>query len=548
MKLSVSISSTSLLATVLCGCAGIEKNAHEVLTSGPQAIALTSEAKNESESDSPPAATKIQPVAFHSPHQASASPAANELTGVNEFALKDTHAELGEVVVDTDIVLSHHPVKLMDVGASNLSRYLSGDLNADFAGFQIEDAVSAEPAMSLADIEQMALANNPSIAIASAAAVKASELRSQVGIRPNPTLGYFGQQIADRNTDQHGIFIEQEFVRGNKLKLNRDVLAHTASAQRWEMETQRHRVLTDVRVRFYEAVAAQQQLLATRDFQAVALRGVQVALDRQEAEEGTLIEVLQSKTLLSETTLAAQRSEVAYRGAWLDLAAIAGLPAKTPVRLAAGMDTPEASPDWENAYAEIVAQSPELSVANALVCEKAALWKRQKVQMVPNITGQLGAGYDNSTDSGMINLQVSAPIPVWNKNSGNISAAYAEYTRAIENVKRIEQGIRSRLARAAQDFDSSIASVQTYKNEIVPQAAKSLELSEEAYKAGELDFLQVLIVRRSFYDSTIRYIEAQGKLAQANARVDGLLLSGGLDAPQDYTSGDGIRGASFGGQ
>ncbi|TWT50752.1 Cobalt-zinc-cadmium resistance protein CzcC precursor [Rubripirellula amarantea] len=410
------------------------------------------------------------------------------------------------------------------------------------------DGSSASPTYTLEALEQLALANNPAITAAAATSSKATGLWNQVGLRPNPTLGYFGQQLADRNTDQHGIFVEQEFVRGDKLKLNQAVLSHTTNAQRWEMETQRHRVLTDVRTRFFEAVAAQQQLDATRDFETIARRGVQVSEDRRKAEEGTLIEVLQSETLLSEITLAAKRYEATYAGAWNDLAAIAGIPDQVPARLIADLSTPQSAPDWNSTYDEIVAQSPELSVANALVCEKSALLKRQEVQMVPNLTGQLGAGYDNGTDSGMINVQVSAPIPVWNKNQGNISAAYADYTRAIENVKRIEQGIKSRLARAAQEFDASIETVRTYENEIIPQAKKSLELSEEAYQAGELDFLQVLIVRRSYYESTVRFIEAKGQLAQASAKVDGLLLTGGLDAPQDYTDGDGIRGASFGGQ
>ncbi|QDS88376.1 Cobalt-zinc-cadmium resistance protein CzcC precursor [Rosistilla ulvae] len=414
--------------------------------------------------------------------------------------------------------------------------------------YSVVDTMQPATAYTLVDIEQMALQNNPAIAEANAARSKAAGLRHQVGIRPNPTLGYSGQQLADEGTDQHLLFLEQEFVTGNKLGLNRAVLSHTASAQRWEIETQRYRVLTDVRVRFYEALASQQQLDATREFETVAKRGVEVARQRQEAEEGTLIEVLQAQTMLSEITLAAERSELAYRGAWQDLAAIAGLSAASPARLVAELNPPAAAPNWENAFQEIVTQSPEMSVANALVCEKAAFLKRQQVQMLPNITGQLGAGFDNGTDSGMLNVQFSAPIPVWNKNSGNISAAYADYRRAVENVKRIEQSIKSRLARTAQDFDSTIATVKKYEEEIIPQATKSLELSEEGYKAGELEFLQVLIVRRSFYDSMIRFIEAKGQLAQANAKVDGLLLAGGLDAPQDYTDGDGIRGASLGGQ
>ncbi len=401
---------------------------------------------------------------------------------------------------------------------------------------------------TLADIEQIALNNNPAITAASAAWSKASGLRQQVGARPNPTIGYFGSQLADAGTQQQGIYVDQEFVRGNKLALNRQVLRHTTNAQRWEMETQRYRVLTDVRVRFYEAIGAQQQLDATTEFAKVADRGVQVAIDRRKAEEGTRIDVLQAKTLLSEINLAGKRSEAAYYGAWKDLAAVAGVPDLPPTRLTAEIDTPDHSPDWDAAYAEIASQSPELAVANALVCEKQAILKRQQVQMIPNVTAQLGAGYDKGTGAGLINLQVGAPIPVFNNNSGNVSAAYADYTRALENVKRIEMGIKSRMARAAQEFDASLASVNQYKQEILPQVEESLTLSEEAYRAGELNFLQVLVVRRSYYDSNIRFIQARAQLAQASAKVDGLLLSGGLDAPQDYTNGDGLRGQTFSGQ
>jgi len=401
---------------------------------------------------------------------------------------------------------------------------------------------------TLADIEAIALGNNPAIQSAQATTSKAAGLRTQVGTRPNPTLGYFGQQIADRNTDQHGVFVEQEFVRGNKLVLNREVLGHTQRAQAAESETQRYRVLTDVRVRFFEAIASQQQVDATRAFADVARRGVQVAEDRQEAEEGTLIETLQAQTLLSEVILAAEQAEVAYQGAWKDLAAIAGLQTSTPARLIADLNTPIAKPDWEVAYSEILSESPELTAAQAIVCEKQALMRRQQAQPIPNVTAQLGAGYDDGTDHGMINVLLSAPIPVWNKNSGNISAAYSDYVRATQEVQRIEQSIRSRLARAAQEFESAMKAVRKYEDEIIPQAKKSLELSEEAYRAGELDFLQVLIVRRSYFESSIRLIQAQGNLAQSASKVDGLLLTGGLDSPIDYTNGDGIRGASFGGQ
>ncbi len=273
---------------------------------------------------------------------------------------------------------------------TELSKVSLGPLNISMIEIAADEFPSQPTTYTLSDIEQIALNNNPAIAAASAASSVAAGFRQQVGVRPNPIFGYWGSQLADQQTEQNGVFVEQEFVRGNKLALNQEVLKHTVNAQRWEVETQRYRVLTDVRVRFYEALAAQHQLDATNEFAKVAKRGVEVALARQDAQEGTLIDVLQSKTLMSEINLAIQQSEAAYQGAWKDLAAIAGIPNTEHAPLAAEFGTFESTPNWEMAYTEITSQSPELAAANALVCEKYAYLKRQQVQKIPNVTAQFG--------------------------------------------------------------------------------------------------------------------------------------------------------------
>lgn len=431
--------------------------------------------------------------------------------------------------------------------SSASARWLNSNSTSQHAAKEVESSACPMP-LSLPEIEALALQNNPALAAARATVAKAAGLRHQVGVRANPRLGYSGQQLADRSTDQHSLFLEQEFVRGNKLKLNQQVLCQTERAQSAELLALEFRVLTDLRIRFYQAVAAQLEMEASRQFLEVASRGVGVAEDRQKAGEGTLIETLQAQTLLSEITLSVQRAQLAYEAAWRDLTAIAGIPETMPTQLASELNVPDRSRDWQNTFLEIIAQSPEIAAAQAIVGEKQAMLQRQQAQAIPNLTGQLGSGYDAATNHGMINVQVSAPLPINNLNRGNIAAAQADLNRAMREVERIQQTIRSRLARTAQEYELGLATVQRYEQEIIPQTGKSLELSEDAYRKGELDFLQVLIVRRSYYESTIRMIQAKSELAQAAAMVDGLLLHGGLDSPRDFTSGDSLREQSFGAQ
>jgi len=64
---------------------------------------------------------------------------------------------------------------------------------------------------------------------------------------------------------------------------------------------------------------------------------------------------------------------------------------------------------------------------------------------------------------------------------------------------------------------------------------------QEAQAAGEFDFLRVLIARRAYFDSNLKYVAAMGRLAQANAKIDGLLLTGGLSNVVSYDVGAGLR-------
>ncbi|GAB5444668.1 MAG: TolC family protein [Fuerstiella sp.] len=403
--------------------------------------------------------------------------------------------------------------------------------------------------MSLSDFESLAFSNNPSIRELAATTQKAAGYRHQVGLQANPIFGYQGQQLADRQTDQHLAFVEQEFVTGGKLELNRRVLNEAVRAQSLELEAQKLRVATDIRVKFYEALAAQQRIQLISDFRSVTARGIEVAELRVKAAEGTRIDVLQATVQKNEIDLALQQAEIQFDAAWRGLIALTGTPHMEPTSLVGELPQQMDQKDWGSVASSIVSSSPEYSAAQTRVAQARAALQRHGVQAIPNVTVQFGAGVDNATNNGMMNLQIGAPIPVFNKNQGNICAAQAEFCRATLEVQRIQKSIEARLAEVSREYDSSLAAVNKYGQEILPNAAESLKLAEHAYEAGETSFLQVLVSRRTYFDSNLQYIAAQSQLAQASSKVDGYVLTGGLDAvidnSGDDSGDDSLRGMTF---
>lgn len=399
--------------------------------------------------------------------------------------------------------------------------------------------------MTLADFEAIAMENNPTLQQLAATTQKAAGFRTQVGLRSNPTIGYQAMQLADAGTDQHTAFIEQEIVTGNKLALNRQVLNETVRLQLWELETQKYRITTDIRTKFFEALAAQQRIRLVNEFQSVAEKGLELAEQRKLAMEGSQVDVLQAKIQVNEVQLSRQKAEVSFISAWQSLVALSGAPQLQPTVLEGELPNNLEKTDWDNYRATILATSPEYMVAQTRVQQARANLLRQEVQATPNWTVQLASGKDNGTDSGMLNLQVGAPIPVFNKNQGNIAAARAEYCRAVMEVQRVEKAIAARIAELSRDFDSALAAVNQYHVEILPSAKETLNLAEQAYTSGESSFLEVLIVRRTYFESNLQYLLAQENLAQANARKEGLVLTGGLDPVNDESGDDSLRGSTF---
>jgi cobalt-zinc-cadmium efflux system outer membrane protein len=402
--------------------------------------------------------------------------------------------------------------------------------------------------MTLQEFESIALMNNPSIMTASASASKAAGFREQVGLYPNPSGGYLGQQLADRHTDQQLAYVEQEFVTAHKLQKNQAIHTQQLQSQLWQVEAQRLRVLTDVRTHYYQALAAQVRRDLAEEFHAVADEGVRIAEIRRKALEGSAPEVLQAEIQLAEVDLIRQRAQIAYVAAWRSLTAVAGVPGMPARPLLGTLKVESAAQDWDVVYAQLLAGSPALHAAQALVARASANVDRQRVQPVPNVLTVWNVGRDMATDSGMYQVQAGVPLPLFNQNQGNISAAHAEYCRAAQDVRRIELSIRQDLAQAAQNYDSALVTVDRYEKQILPKAHQTLELSEKAYSAGEFGFLQVLVARRTYFNSNLEYNTALLELAQAKWLIDGMLLEGGLNETPDTTLDDGLRGQTLSGQ
>ena len=402
--------------------------------------------------------------------------------------------------------------------------------------------------LTLKRVEEIATANNPAILQSAANLERARYICKQVGLKPNPTIGYFGEEIGNAGAaGLNGGFVSQTFVRGQKLTLNRQVLSHEVQSMIWQVETQRQRVLTDVRLAFVDSLAAQKRIQLAEDFRSIVEKGVSIAEEKLEAGIGTRPDVLQSEIQLNEIELTIERAKFDLAASLQELAALAGV-SELDGEPVGQFENQSDIPTLESAYSEIVTNSPQIAAAQEQVERARANLRRQEVQPISNVTAQLGAGADDSTGDAFANIQLSLPVPVHNKNQGNICAAQNEVRAAVENVERLQASIRRDLAIAFRDLEKANTTVRQYQTIILPKAESTVELVETAYQSGESEFLRVLTARRAYFDSALELVTAQQNRAKARINIDGKLLSGGLSNMGNYQVDDDLRGQSLNGQ
>jgi len=387
--------------------------------------------------------------------------------------------------------------------------------------------------LTLADLEQMALAGNPTLAQA-ATNVEASRGRAlQSGLYPNPTVGYTSELIGVQGTagELQGLFIDQAIVTAGKLRLNRAKFGQEVSQMEAQALAQQYRVLNGVRTRYYQLLAMQRLLDVRADLLKVADDAVTTTEQLQNVGAANRPDVLASRIEARQEKVALENARALYEAAWKQLAAFVGNACLPLGRLQGDLEASGAAPDYDAALAHLLEASPELQVARSEVARNQIGLKREQVEPIPNVQVQVANGYDFETRNDVTSVQLGLRLPLFDKNQGNIHTARAQLAYAQQNVCRVELSLRQRLARTYARYRTALALVEEYRSHSLPDAKEAYELYLDSFRKRTAAWPQVLVAQRTYFQISVDYVEAQEQLRRSETAILGLLLVDGLDEP-----------------
>jgi outer membrane protein, heavy metal efflux system len=399
---------------------------------------------------------------------------------------------------------------------------------------------SGQKTITLEELQQMALQNNPTIA-QSAANIQAAEGRKkQSGLYPNPTVGYQGEQIrggSNRGGEQ-GFFVQQDIVLGGKLGLNRQIFDQELKQAQTESQEQKLRVVTNVRMSYVQALAAQQTLELRRSLSKLAEDAVETSHQLANVGQADAPDVLESEVEAQQAQLAVTMAEQNQYRVWKELAAVVGNPRLPLMQLEGKLeDTPPVNTD--DLVEKIVNESPAVKIAELGVKRAEAALARAKREPIPDLQLRGGIQQNRELSSGIspspVGLQgfadVGVRIPIFNRNQGNIAAAKADAERAASEVERVKLVLRERSASVVQNYTFSQTAADRYKNQMIPRAQKAYEMYAKKYQSMAAAYPQVLIAQRTLMQLEVSYINALETFAMNSLSLQTYLLTDGLEAP-----------------
>ena len=399
---------------------------------------------------------------------------------------------------------------------------------------------SEQKTITLEELQQMALQNNPTIA-QSAANIQAAEGRKkQSGLYPNPTVGYQGEQIrgGSYGGGEQGFFVQQEIVLGGKLGLNRQIFDQELKQAQTESQEQRLRVVTNVRMSYIQALAAQQAISLRQSLSKLADDAVETSHQLANVGQADAPDVLESEVEAQQAQLAVTMAEQNQYRVWKELAAVVGNPRLPLMQLEGELeDTPPVNAD--ELTEKIVNESPAVKIAELGVKRAEAALARAKREPIPDL--QLRGGMQQNLEllpeisPSRVGLQgfadVGVRIPIFNRNQGNIVAAKADAERAASEVERVKLVLRERSAIVVQNYTFSQTAVDRYKNQMIPRAQKAYEMYTAKYQSMAAAYPQVLIAQRTLMQLEVSYINALETFAMNSVSLQSYLLTDGLEAP-----------------
>jgi len=117
---------------------------------------------------------------------------------------------------------------------------------------------------------------------------------------------------------------------------------------------------------------------------------------------------------------------------------------------------------------------------------------------------------------------VSAPIPVFNRNQGEIARAERETGQWAARIRSLQNVVESEVQNAWKQYQTSQGLLTNIETNMLDQAKDVRSITEYSYRRGEASLIEFLDAQRAFNDTMQSYNQARADYARSLYLIDSI--------------------------
>ena len=406
--------------------------------------------------------------------------------------------------------------------ATSTGAFSQGMTQRPVGGSDAPMAVAAPVApLSLARAIELALEGNPEVAAATRQLEATQGQVLQGRARPNPEFAYSLEDARSKTRTQNwqlNLPVELGGKRAARTKAA-EKAREQAQAQLVELKAT---VRANVAAAYFDVLTAQERLVLARDSVALAKSSTDTVAKRVAA--GKVSPVEESKAWVAEAGIRVEMAQAAseQRNALSRLFALMG---KTEAPVAVLEGKAEALPPVPELVdlQPLIASSPAVVLARIEVDRRQALTELEQSKRVPDVTVSVGMQRSNETQRNVLLFGVSVPLPVFDRNQGNLLEALKLEDKARDELQGATVRLHSEVAQARERLATIASEIQALQQDVRPGAKSAYDAATIGFENGKFNFLEVLDAQRTYFTAKAQYLKALGEAHRAAADVDRLL-------------------------
>ena len=370
------------------------------------------------------------------------------------------------------------------------------------------------PAMSLEQLQQLALENNPELVQARADITSMYGDAVQAGTHPNPIVGYESDTVGSSKTrDYQGIYFSQWIKTAGKLSLARAIKNYDVMNAQLALRRTRVSVLARIKASYFAVLVAQENVVVMSALVRFTDEVYRIQTEKLKATFAAAFEPAQLRGLADSAKILQVDAQNRYITAWKQLAAEMGLPQMPPAPLAGRADMPVPVVTYEGALNRVLTIHPDVLIGLNMEKQARVALRLAELTPVPDVylygTFQKDFTTPNYTNTSY-NLQLGVPLPLWDRNRGNILSSQGDLLRASQQMRLARNQLTSQLADAYGRYSTSRITLDMYRDHILRDYARAYTGVYERHQQQPADvgFEGIIVAQGYLADSIAKYIAA----------------------------------------